>query len=189
MGLAIHGRMLHRAVVLALLVIPACSSSASPPPPRAEPAAAAAAPVAPSKPAGCPPLTVTIDGVPAPTLTGVAVTLKNGVYETEQVELYDRGELACAAVADRGFSGPADAVAIRAYHHPEAQGLGTEAYTELGASGITLVHASRTVGEPTTLCVPATTFTPNAGLLSGKKIAIAGTLSGPWCGMRDLTPR
>ena len=183
--------MIYRAVVLAaaLTATVACSSSSSSSPPRAEPTAAAAPTAAPAKPAGCPPLTVTIDGAPVTSFRGVSVTLKNGVYETEQVELYDRGDLACPDVLGLNFTGAADAVSIRAYFHPQAQGLGTEAYTELGAAGITLVHASRTVGEATTICVPATTFTPNAGVLSGKKIAIAGALTGPWCGTRDLSPK
>lgn len=185
--------MSSRAVVLvaALSAVPGCSSSSSSsssPPPRAE-RTGSGAPAVSAEPVRCPPLTVTIDGVPAPTWKGVAVTLKNGEYETEQVELYDRGELPCTDVLGLNFTGPADARSIRAYFHPQAQGLGTEAYTELGVGGITLVHRSRTVGEPTTLCVPPTTFTPNAGGLAGKPIAIAGALEGGWCGVRDLTPR
>ena len=105
-------------------------AEATPAPPVTAPAAAKA---------GCAPLRVAIDGQEITNLRGLAVTLKNGEYETEQVELYDSAAITCAEVLAPNMTLPAGTVALRAYYHPEAQGLGTEAYTELGVRGITLV--------------------------------------------------
>ena len=133
--------------------------------------------------AGCPPLRVAIDGKEVTNLRGLAVTLKNGEYETEQVELYDSAAIACAEVLAPNMTLPAGSVALRAYYHPEAQGLGTEAYTELGVRGITLVGK----GPSTTLCVPSgTTFSPNSGVLAGKKVEVSGSLTGAHCGVKDM---
>lgn len=174
-----------RPLLFAVAALVACKSSSAK---RDDPADKAGAPAAPRAP-GCPPLSVTIDGAAITTLHGVAVTLKNGIYETEQVELYDRADLDCAAVVQANFQAPAGTTALRAYYHPQAQGLGTDAYTEMGAAGVTLVAKADRAGAPTTLCVASTTFTPNAGTLNGKKIAISGAVTGAYCGVRDLTPR
>lgn len=137
----------------------------------------------------CPALTLTIDGAPAKPMHGLAVSLKNGQYLTEQVELYDSEAITCENVLARSFALPADVTHVRVYYHPQAQGLGTEAYTDMGGGAkITLVAKAAKAGEPTTICVPKTTFTPNAGTLAGKKIEVAGAFVGRYCGVKDLTP-
>jgi|GEM_PF-1260442 len=143
----------------------------------------------PAHAAGCGPMVVKVDGVAVTDLRpGLSATLKNGVYETEQVELYSSDKITCAEVLAPSFSFPEGAVSIRAYYHPQAQGLGTEAYTEMGVHGITLVAKAGKLGDPTSICVPAgAVFTPNTGSFAGKRLEISGTLSGAYCGVKDMT--
>lgn len=143
------------------------------------------APVAPA----CPPLAVTIDGAARTDLSGLAVTLVNGVYQTEQVMLFAGAPIDCAAVLAPGFQLPAGAIELRAYYHPQAQGLGTEAHTELIVPGVTLIHKAAAPGAATRLCVRPARFTPTAGALAGRVVTIAGTVAGADCGPLDLTPR
>ena len=172
----------HRAALLVVVVIAAgCRSTA-------ERRDAAAAP-APSVAAPCPPLTISIDGVARRDWQGLAVTLTSGVYQTEQVMLFAGAPVACPAVLAPSFRPPAGTLQLRAYYHPEAQGLGTEAHTEMVVPGVTLVAKADRPGAVTTLCVRAARFTPSAGALAGQVVAIAGTVAGAHCGTLDLTPR
>ncbi|MCE9579452.1 MAG: hypothetical protein K8W52_40390 [Deltaproteobacteria bacterium] len=143
-----------------------------------------------AEPAGCPALALTIDGAPSKPMHGFAVSLKNGQYLTEQVELFDSDAITCANVLNNGFQTPEGVIQVRVYYHPQAQGLGTDAYTDMGGgAGITLIAKAAKEGEPTTICVPKTAFTPNAGTLSGKKVEVAGAFVGRYCGVLDLTPK
>lgn len=171
------------AILAAALALGGCKKPDARPAPSAPPAA--------TKPAaGCGPLAITVDGAPVTNLRGLAVTLKNGPYETEQVELYDTDKVTCAEVLAPSFAFPAGAVSLRAYYHAQAQGLGTEAYTAMGVGGITLVAKAAKVGDPTSLCVPAgSTFTPNTGSFAGKKVDVSGLLAGAYCGVKDTNAR
>ncbi|MBL8626008.1 MAG: hypothetical protein JNK64_32130 [Myxococcales bacterium] len=175
---------LHLRAVAGALALAACHGSdrgdrADLAPPAPPPAAAPA----------CPALAVAIDGVPRTDLTGLAVTLTNGIYRTEQVMLFAGAAIDCAAVLAPSFRLPAGAIELRAYYHPDAQGLGTEAHTELVVPGVTLLRKADATGATTSLCVRPTTFTPTAGVLAGRAVAIAGTVAGAHCGILDLTSR
>lgn len=152
--------------------------------PALEPGGASAKPPA----GGCGPLRVTVGGAAVTGLHGFAVTLKNGAYETEQVELYDNPAVGCAEVLAPNPTLPEGLTALRVYYHREAQGLGTEAYTEMGVTGIALVAKADAVGGSTTICVPAgSAFTPNSGFLAGKRVEVSGALTGNYCGVKDLS--
>lgn len=180
--------MPYRLTMIALGLWIGASACKKPEDKGASPAPAEAAkPGEATRPAGCGPLTVTADGAAVPELRGLAVTLKNGEYETEQVELYDTDKITCAEVLAPIFPYPEGTLSLRAYYHPQAQGLGTEAYTEMGVRGITLVAKAAKVGDDTSICVPAgSTFTPNAGSFAGKKLVVAGTMAGKYCGVKDM---
>jgi hypothetical protein len=139
---------------------------------------------------GCGPLRIVVDGVERKGLKGLAVTLKNGQYETEQVELYDSDAIDCAAILAPAMQLPDGTLALRAYYHPQAQGLGTESYTEMGVNGITLLAKAKAAGSETEICVPAgASFTPSTGTLQGKKVEVSGALAGTYCGVKDMTAR
>lgn len=155
-------------------------------------AAPAGAPAAAAKPfaGGCGPMRIAVDGVERKDLKGLAVTLKNGQYETEQVELYESAAVDCAQILAPAMQVPEGTLAIRVYYHPQAQGLGTESFTEMGVSGIKLLAKAKAVGTETSICVPAgATFTPNTGTLQGKKVEVSGALAGTYCGVKDMNAR
>lgn len=168
-----------------LLLACACSKK------EGEAQASASAPAAAPQSAGaCPPAKIVVDGVEQKGLHGLAVTLKNGEYETEQVELYSSDTIGCPEVLAPSLTLPDGTVAVRAYYHPQAQGLGTEAFTEMGISGIKLVAKAKAVGGDTEICIPpGSTFTPNAGTLTGKKVEVSGNLAGRYCGVKDMNAR
>lgn len=173
---------MKKLMFVALLLASACSKKEG----EAQ-AAPADKPVA-SK--GCPPARIAIDGVEQKGLNGLAVTLKNGEYETEQVELYSDASVDCPKILAPSMTLPDGTVAVRAYYHPQAQGLGTEAFTEMGISGIKLAAKAKAVGDETAICIPpGSTFTPNSGTLAGKKVEVSGNLAGRYCGVKDMNAR
>jgi hypothetical protein len=179
---------LHPVVMRALVAVLAAAGCGKPDA-GAEVKPAAAAPVAPPAPR-CGPLVVTAGGAAVANLRGLAVTLQNGEYQTEQVELYDTDRVTCAEVLAPSFAFPAGAVSLRAYYHPQAQGLGTEAFTAMGIAGITLIAKAAKPGDTTSMCVPpGSTFTPTTGSFAGRPVTVSGTLAGVYCGVKDTAAR
>jgi hypothetical protein len=141
-------------------------------------------------PGECAPMSIKVDGKDRSTgWVALAVTMKNGEYLTEEVELYDDPTMNCERALAGNPNLPPEATEIRAYYNEYAMGLGTEAYTDMSAIKIELVKKAEKPGDPTVLCLPAATFTPNAGTLSGKKVEVSGRFEGAWCGVKDFTPK
>ncbi len=129
----------------------------------------------------CGPLKVVVDGEEVTNLThGVAYTLVNKEYRTEEVDLYNHDQVTCEDALDFGYQSKPGEQKIGAFAR-DAQGLNTDAYTWFGVQ-TKVSKQPAGVGEEMTICVDETTFTPDTGVYTGKELTISGSFTGTYCG-------
>lgn len=140
--------------------------------------------------AACGPLKVTVDGVDVAGLgNGLAITQKEGGESSEQVQLFNHAKATCAQVLSKsGREVPEGEIDVRANAGKSmmTKGVGIDAHSQMGVEVKLTSAAPKAVGDPVTLCVPETTFTPRVGDYKDKKVTVSGTFAGTWCGVMEF---